>query len=51
MPSLLKLVFKSVTNFWSGKFCPLIAEIKEIIRNIAMKIILTTEVGNIFVKV
>ena len=43
----MKLVFKSVTNFWSGKFCPLIAEIKQIMRNIAMKIIFPTEVRNI----
>ena len=43
MPNLLKLVTKSATNFWLGNFCPLINEIKEIIRNVDMKIILTTE--------
>ena len=43
MPNLLKFVTKSVTNFWFGNICPLIIEIKEIIRNVDMKIILTTE--------
>ena len=43
MPNLLKLVTKSVTNFWFGNLCPLINEIKEIIRNIGMKVILMTE--------
>ena len=43
MPNLLKLVTKSVTNFWFGNLCPLINEIKEIIRKVDMKIILTTE--------
>ena len=48
MPNLLNLVTKSVTNFWSGNSCPLIDDIKqEIIRNVDMKIILTTEVGNL----
>ena len=45
MPNLLKLVTKSVTNFWFGNLRPLINEIKEIIRNFGMKIILTTEVS------
>ena len=43
MPNLLKLVTKSVTNFWSGNFCPLIDEIVQTIRNIDMKLILSTE--------
>ena len=43
MLNLLKLVTKSVTNFWSGNFCPLIDEIVQTIRNIDMKLILSTE--------
>ena len=47
MPNLLNLVTKSVTNFWSGNSCPLIDDIKqEVIRNVDMKIIFTTEFGN-----
>ena len=46
MPNLLKLFTKSVTNVWSGNSCPLIEEIKQMIRNIDMKIILSTKVGN-----
>ena len=45
MPNLLKLVTKSVTNFWFGNFCPLIDETKQIIRNVEQKFILTTEGG------
>ena len=47
MPNLLNLVAKSETKVWSGNSCPLIDEIKQqMIRNVDMKIILTTEVRN-----